>query len=73
MITRFVHGAKKKPKRKGKTMLFLIWMIMGIVFAFACASIAKSKNRDTASWAFGGFILGIIGLIIIAVLPEVKE
>lgn len=54
-------------------MIVLIWLIMGVMFAFACASVAKGKNRDTTGWALGGFILGIIGLIIIAVLPEIKE
>jgi hypothetical protein len=51
----------------------IIYIIYGIIFGFACASVAKSKKRETGGWAFLGFFFGIIGLIIIAVLPELES
>ena len=39
--------------------------VMGII----CTVIAKKKGRSGA-WFFGGFFLGLIGLIIILCLPN---
>jgi len=49
---------------------FLI--INGITGAIASA-IAASKGRSAIGWFFGGFFLGLIGIIIVAVLPNLKE
>ncbi len=37
-----------------------------------CSAIASSKGRNPVGWFFGGFI-GIIGIIIVACLPNLKE
>ncbi len=38
------------------------------IFGIICACIAKGKMRSGIGWFFGGFFLGIIGLIIIICL-----
>ena len=43
----------------------VVWVICGGI----CSAIASSKGRTPVGWFFGG-LLGIIGIIIIAVLPK---
>ena len=47
-------------------------VFMGI-FGGVCAAIASSKGRSVIGWFFGGFFLGIIGIVIVAVLPNLAE
>jgi len=51
----------------------IVILIFGVIFGFACSSIAKSKNREQVGWFFGGLFLGLIGLIIIALLPKLNN
>jgi len=51
---------------------WVIIVIIWLIFAIACAAIAKSKGREPVGYFFLGLILGIIGLIITAVMPSVK-
>lgn len=44
---------------------YIIALLYGIVFAFACHYIAGEKGKDQTTWAVIGFFLGIIGLLII--------
>ena len=44
-------------------------LLGGTIMGIICAVIAKKKNRSGA-WFFGGFFLGLIGLIIILCLPD---
>ena len=50
--------------------LILIPLVMGAVFAFIGYSIAKGKGREPVLWAVICFLFGLIGVIIIAVLPD---
>ncbi len=45
--------------------IFIIAIIQGLIFSFACSYIAKEKGKDQTTWAIIGFLLGIIGLLII--------
>lgn len=48
----------------------VIWIVSGIVFGFISAAVAHAKGRRGVGAAFViGFFLGIIGLIIVALLP----
>ena len=47
-----------------------IGTIVTIISTIACPIIAAYKNRSVVGWIFGGLLLGGIGLIIIACLPE---
>ncbi len=49
-------------------LTLLIAFISGVI----AAAIASSKGRNAFGWFFGGFFLGIVGIIIVAVLPNVK-
>ena len=50
-----------------------IQILILIVFATVTAMIASSKGRNAVGWFFGGFFLGLIGIIIVAVLPNLKK
>jgi len=43
------------------------------VFGAIASAIASSKGRSTVGWFFGGFFLTWIGIVIVAVLPNLKE
>lgn len=51
----------------------LIRLFIQLVFALICVAIANSKGRSALGWFFGGFFLGIIGLVIVACLSNKKE
>jgi len=54
-------------------MEILIWAIIWVAMGFVCSHIARLKNRDTTGWFLGGFFLGLIGLIIIALLKPLEK
>ena len=47
-------------------------IIMAVCGAIA-AAIASHKGRSVVGWFFGGFFLGLIGIIIVACLANLKE
>jgi hypothetical protein len=47
------------------SVLLVIWLVI----AFACASIARSKGLSAGGYFFLGLFLGVIGLIIVACVP----
>ncbi len=49
-------------------MGWLVLLICGVL----AAVIASSKGRNPVGWFFGGFFLHIIGIVIVAVLPDLK-
>jgi uncharacterized membrane protein YeaQ/YmgE (transglycosylase-associated protein family) len=51
----------------------MIALIIQIVLGAIASSIAVSKNRSGVGWFFGGFFLGIIGIVIVAVLDDPVE
>ena len=53
------------------SVAFSVWIriILGII----CATIARRKNRSRAGWFFGGFFLGLIGLILIICLSQKNQ
>ena len=53
-------------------VIFIALIYRGI-FAVACGAIAKVKGRNVAGWAVAGFFIDFIGLIIVAVLPNLKD
>ena len=48
----------------------ILGIINTIISMIACPIIAGYKNRSVIGWFFGGLLLGLIGLIIIACLPS---
>jgi hypothetical protein len=47
-------------------------LVFNLVFACACAAIAKSKGRSAVGWFFAGLVITCIGLIIILCLSDEK-
>ena len=48
-------------------------LVIGLVLGFVAAAIASNKGRSGVGWFFGGFFLGLIGVIIVACLSNLKE
>ena len=48
----------------------LIGIINTIISMIVCPIVAAHKNRSVPEWIFGGFLLSLIGLIIIVCLPK---
>jgi uncharacterized membrane protein YeaQ/YmgE (transglycosylase-associated protein family) len=55
------------------TVLCIVSIIVGIVCGFISAAIASSKGRSSTEGFLFGLFLGIIGVIIVAVLPTNQE
>lgn len=56
----------------GAIFVFLLVAIgVGLIFGFVARSIGRSKNRAD-SWFWAGFLLGVIGLIWVAVMPVLQ-
>jgi heme O synthase-like polyprenyltransferase len=49
---------------------WVIALIIDLVFAWICYTIAKSKGRSAGLYAIFGFFFSIITLIVILVLPS---
>ena len=49
-------------------ILFVIWAICGVI----TAAIASSKGRNVVGWFFGGFFLGIFGIVLVACLSNLN-
>ncbi len=54
-------------------MEFIFIGFFALIFAFSCMAIAGAKGYDRLSWWLIGFILGILGLIIIACFPSKEK
>ena len=50
-------------------VIVVLGIINTVISMIACPIIAGNKNRSVVGWFFGGLLLGLIGLIIVACLP----
>lgn len=57
-------------KMEISSVFTILGTINTVISVIACPIIAAHKNRSVVGWIFGGFILGLIGLIIVACLPR---
>lgn len=48
----------------------IFYIVVPAIFGAVASSIAKGKHRDPVGWFFGGFFLGVMGIIIVAVLSD---
>ena len=53
-------------------MFIILGIIVTLISVVACPVIAKEKNRSAVGWFFGGLFLGVIGIIIVACLPDLS-
>lgn len=50
-----------------------VQLIILLVFGVITAMIANNKGRSAVGWFFVGFFLGLIGLIIVCVVSDLKQ
>lgn len=52
-------------------MQIAIWLVVGVVCAVICGIVAKNKGRNPIGFALLGFVLPLIGVIVVLVIkPE---
>ena len=51
----------------------MAWLIIGLIMGAACSAIAASKGRNAVGWFFIGFLFGLVALIIVLVVSNLKE
>lgn len=54
-------------------MQTLLTLLLGAVFGALCSYYAKQKGRDGFAWFFIGLFLGLIGLLLLFILPAKKN
>ena len=47
-------------------------LVISVVFAIVCASLAGGRNRSRVGWAILGFIFPIIALVVLRILGKKK-
>jgi len=53
-------------------MELIIILIVGALFAWLCAEMAKTRNRNTTVWAILGFLFGLFAVIVLALVGTAK-
>ena len=48
-------------------------LICWLICSYVSYEIAKSKGRDPITWAVIGFLFSILGVLLVAILPSVKD
>ncbi len=46
----------------------IILILIGIVCAFICASMASTRNRSSLGWGIAGLFFGILAIILLALV-----
>jgi hypothetical protein len=54
-------------------MFDLIALVVALICIAACYQLAKKKGRRPWLWAVLGFVAGIVALIVLALLPNLRE
>jgi hypothetical protein len=54
-------------------VIIAIQLIFGLICGGVSAAIASSKGRSVIGWFFGGLFLGWVGIVVVCVLPNLKE
>ena len=54
-------------------LILTIAIIAGLFWGFICRFVAIEKGRDPINWFLGGLFLGLLGLIILAIIPKIDK
>lgn len=54
-------------------MDIIILLIVGGLMAWLCSTMAEKRNRSAVGWAIGGFMFGLLAVILLALLGEIKK
>ena len=49
---------------------WLVSVVIGLIFAWACSAIARRKGRGPLLWGVLVFFFSLLALIIVAILPR---
>lgn len=55
------------------SILFIFYIIHGLVFGMFSGFIAEEKNRSTGNWFILGFFFGIVALITVVGVPILSK
>lgn len=50
-----------------------IFLAVGFIMAYSGYNVAKSKGRGPKRWAVIGFLFGLLGLVVLLVLPKIEN
>lgn len=50
----------------------LLSIVLGIFIGWGCSYLAQQRGRDPWIWFIIGFFLGLLGLVLLMILPNVK-
>ena len=48
-------------------------LICWLICSYVAYEIAKSKGRNAGAWAVIGFLFSVLGVVLVAILPSVKD
>ncbi len=54
-------------------MEIIILLAFSLLWGWRCAVVASNKGRDSNTWFWVGFFTGILGLIVLVLLPDIKN
>lgn len=53
-------------------MVFVVWFVFALLFAFLTAGMAKRRSRDGAVWGILGFLFGVFAMLFLLVLGDAR-
>ncbi|MCH4886739.1 hypothetical protein EZV73_04125 [Acidaminobacter sp. JC074] len=54
-------------------MGFIVGIVVSLVIASACSTVARNKHRSSGGWFIAGLIFGFWALLVIALLGDPSE
>ena len=54
-------------------VIVIAQLVGGVVFGIICAALAPGRGRSAVGWFFIGFVGGCIGILLVLLLPNLKE
>ena len=53
-----------------QTIAVISGLVISVVFAIVCASLAGGRNRSRVGWAILGFLFPVIALVVLLILGK---
>ena len=55
------------------TRMTITYFILALISGFVCAAIAATRNRSTLGWFVIGFLISLVGFIMVLVIPDLSK